>query len=138
MMLRAKAIIPVLLGVLALAMRALGFPSEPDADGAREIGLKYFSPRGASLENLSSRGLEPTGLRPIYPTGADCSRASSFFADSTRGDGSPRSPRFFHGYHGGLDIPAAEGTPILAIADGVVVAKSMGRDDGIGGIEIVL
>ncbi len=128
----------LLLGVLASTMTATVFPAEPDPDSARPIGMKHFHPLRASLEGLRERGLEPTGIEPIYPKDADCPRADSFFASRTRGDGSYRNNRFNHGYHAGLDIPAPAGTPILAMADGMVVAKKEDSSDGIGGIGIVI
>jgi murein DD-endopeptidase MepM/ murein hydrolase activator NlpD len=128
----------LLLAVIAAAASAPASADEPDADATRAIALRYFHPTRSALEDLRERGLEATGLRPVYPAGAECPPASSLFADRTRGDGSTRNPRFFHGHHGGLDIPAPEGTPILAIADGTVVAKKPGSDDGIGGIELIV
>ena len=104
----------------------------------RKIALDYFDPTGATLEGIQIRGLASTGLRPLYPSDAVCPAADSFFGDRTRGDGSTRSSRFFHGFHGGLDTPVPEGTPILAVADGIVVSKGAGVAGGIGGINIFL
>lgn len=108
------------------------------AEELKTIGIQYFGAVKAPLKNLQSRGLRETGLEPVYPADVGCFQANSFFGDTRRGDGSTRNPRFYFGYHTGLDIPAPEGTPIVAIADGTVISKSMGRDDGIGGIELVI
>src|SRR3990172_8480775 len=124
--------------VLVLILTAPVFADDSDQPSNREIAQKYFPPMRASSSGLRERGLEETGLVAVYPKDAACPQANSFFADRKRGDGSTRSPRFNHGMHAGLDIPAPEGTPILAIADGVVVAKKEETPDGIGGIGIIL
>ena len=90
----------------------------------------------ASIAGMKARGFVKTGLRAIYPTAAKCPHADSLFATETRGDGSIRNERFFNGYHSGMDIPVAEGTPVLAIAAGTVVHKKVGKH--IGGIAIYL
>lgn len=104
---------------------------EPDAE---TVGA--FFPQRADPDAMRKRGFLATGLTPVYPSDAACFEANSFFASTTRGDGSGRTRRFYAGYHGGLDIPAPEGTPIIAVADGVVVHLAEG--DGIGGIGVVL
>lgn len=110
-------------------------PAEGEGGPGPEI-LGAFSPVRADLEHMHARGFFPTGLEPVYPDNLACPEVNSFFADSSRGDGSSRSRRFYLGYHGGMDIPVPEGTPILAVADGTVVRKEVG--ESIGGIGIVL
>jgi murein DD-endopeptidase MepM/ murein hydrolase activator NlpD len=95
-----------------------------------------FSPVRANLPAMRARGFMVTGLEAIYPKSAECRPIVSPFASTTRHDGSSRNQRFFEGYHGGADISAPGGTPLLAIADGTVVRKHHGEN--IGGISIFL
>lgn len=76
---------------------------------------------GASREVQEKAGLFPTGLTAVYPREANCLEVKSFFGDKTRYDGSFRTERANHGYHGGFDISSPEGTPLIALADGEVV-----------------
>ena len=95
-----------------------------------------FAPRLATMEQMKAAGFFATGLKPVYPREAKCLEVSSPFASESRGDGSRRSRQFYSGYHGGIDIPAPEGTPILAAAAVTVVHK--GEGIGIGGIGVIL
>lgn len=71
-------------------------------------------------------GLIETGLTAAFPPTAGCPQVSSPFGVSTRHDGSLRKANANHGLHGGTDIPANIGTPLIAIADGEVVHKFTG------------
>ena len=94
-----------------------------------------FFARRYDLSAMIARGFYETGLRPAYPPNLSCPKANSFFGETTRGNGTLRSQRFYAGRHGGMDIPARD-IPIIAVANGEVVEKSVG--EGIGGIRVVL
>ena len=95
-----------------------------------------FAPMHATPDLMSRRGFLETELKPIYPSAAKCPVVTSPFGSRTRSDGSRRAPRFFGGLHGGMDIPADDATPVLAVASGTVVHATKGQ--GIGGIGLVL
>lgn len=90
--------------------------------------LKTYAAKGhkMSLEEQQAVGLISTGLKPLYPIQDSCLEVSSPFASLTRYDGSQRTPFSNHGYHGGMDISLKIGTPIIAVADGVVVQVATG------------
>ena len=77
-------------------------------------------------------GLLETGLKPRFPDSADCREIDDYWAmDYT----AKRKGKEY--YHGGIDMPAPSGTPIIASADGTVIGKFLG-DLSPRGIEIVL
>lgn len=77
------------------------------------------------------RGLFETRLRPRFPEGASCRDIDEGYAISY----SHKRDREL--YHGGIDMPAPFGTPIVAAAAGTVVGVFAGEKSP-RGIEVVL
>lgn len=67
-----------------------------------------------------------SGLSVVFPSGYACVPVSSPFASPTRHDGSLRRGDRNSGLHGGIDLSLGDGTPLLAIADGEVLALGEG------------
>ncbi len=68
-----------------------------------------------ATQMATDNGLMPTGTGPVFPAGANCPGIDETFAESYE-------DKTGQGAHGGIDIPVEAGTPILAVADGTVVA----------------
>lgn len=73
--------------------------------------------RKCDAQPAIARGLFETGLRPSFPDGLVCNGIDEHFAISYS------TSRGREAYHGGIDMPANAGTPILAIADGMVLTN---------------
>ena len=67
-----------------------------------------------------------TGLTPAFPAGHVCAPIASAWGSQERFDNSTRLQNRNGGLHGGVDISLQEGTPILAMAAGKVIAKGEG------------
>lgn len=94
------------------------------AQGAQADGAGFVEKREGKIE--------ATGLTAVFPEGHICEPISSLFASPFRYDGSKRRDDRHGGLHGGMDLTLEEGTPLLAVASGKVIAKGIGgRLEGI-------
>ncbi|MEY4599911.1 MAG: hypothetical protein RLZZ445_2708 [Pseudomonadota bacterium] len=109
-------------------------PLAAQSAGVRKGGVEARGAfEGGGSSQISSDGVErrnnvikATALRPRFPEGSQCEPISSPFGSATRYDGSYRRGDRNSGLHGGMDISLREGTPLLAIAAGEVIASGEG------------
>jgi hypothetical protein len=87
--------------------------------------------RKCDIEYAVKKGLFETGLAPVFPAVGKCRGIDEGYAIDYA------SKRNRQMYHGGIDMPAPWGTPIIAVAAGTVVGKFRG-ERSFRGIEIVL
>jgi murein DD-endopeptidase MepM/ murein hydrolase activator NlpD len=101
------------------------------------VWLVPFEAQGAPMDGAgfveSREGkIEATGLTAVFPEDYICEPISSPFASPFRYDGSRRRDDRHGGLHGGMNLTLEEGTPLLAVASGKVIAKGVGgRLEGI-------
>ncbi len=87
--------------------------------------------RKCDIKQAVERGLFETGLAAKFPDGLECNGVDETYAMSYT------HKRDRENYHGGIDMPASFGLPMIAIADGVVVAKS-NSPKSFRGMEIII
>lgn len=114
--------------VPAFALEGLVDQSEIDNETLCAIGRS----KRCDIQIAVKRGLFETGLKPEFPKGMMCRDI-----DSEQWAISYTNKRPREAYHGGIDMPAPYGTPIVAVADGTVVGLYSG-EDSYRGREIVL
>lgn len=100
-------------------------------DMKKSVKKAFGKFRRKNPQGAQQRGMIETGLRPKFDETVSCRDIDHQYAIDYRAHRGRAS------YHGGIDIPAPRNTPILAIANGVVVAKFMNESNP-KGIEIVL
>lgn len=141
----------ILVAILLMALGPVAWGAEAGAEPAAgladsnlvelsELGaaekLAFEAVRKASSQQVyemqRARGVIETGLTTLFDPAVKC-RA----VDSEAWAISYSQKRGKPALHKGIDIPAPEGTPVLAVADGVVVGKFL-NDHSPKGVEIVI
>lgn len=84
-----------------------------------------------SIEVALKLGMIETGLRPVFPKELKCRDIDEQWAISYT------NKRNRENYHGGIDMPAPYGTPMIAALDGTVVLVTEGKNS-YRGKEIIL
>lgn len=109
--------------VLAACIWAAALPAEAQRGGGKQGG---GGGGGGGGRAQFGQSLPAPGLSVTFAEGAACAPIASPYGASTRYDGSTRMSGGAEGLHGGIDLTLKEGTPLLAIAPGIVHATGEG------------
>lgn len=102
-----------------------------EAMQGKRFGEDAAAPSRDTVERRD-HAIAASGLEAAFPDGHACQPIACPFASPTRYDGSRRPNDRNGGLHGGIDLSLSEGTPLLAVADGEVIALGEGgRMEGI-------
>lgn len=102
-----------------------------EAMQGKRFGEDAAAPSRDTVERRD-HAIGASGLEAAFPDGHACQPIACPFASPTRYDGSRRPNDRNGGLHGGIDLSLSEGTPLLAVADGEVIALGEGgRMEGI-------
>jgi murein DD-endopeptidase MepM/ murein hydrolase activator NlpD len=89
-------------------------------------GHAHAQPRYSGGAPRLDYEVRPTGLTPVFPASHVCAPIASAWGSQERYDNSTRLQSRNGGLHGGFDISLNEGTPVVAMAAGKVIAKGEG------------
>ncbi len=119
-------------GKRAIAHSVKVMPEQVAIENLNDLTICAMTRRkSCSLDVAINRGMSETGIQPKFPDELNCRGIDDTWAM----DYSWKRNR--PSLHGGIDMPAPFGTPMLAAASGTVVAKFMGERSP-RGIQIVL
>jgi len=116
-----------IVALIGTALILFGVSTVHARSGQKGMGVEAEHAAAAdSTQGKVRRGIQPSGLVPNFANEARCTAIASPYASPTRYDGSSRPQTRFGGLHGGIDLTLDEGTPLLAIAAGKVIASGAG------------
>jgi murein DD-endopeptidase MepM/ murein hydrolase activator NlpD len=120
-------IMKFLVALIGIGLLLLGTsPVDADVERKEQNDGRELIIDADNSPSSRQRGIQPSGLLPVFPKNAACTPIASPYASAARYDGSQRPRTRFGGLHGGIDLTLNEATPLLAIATSKVIASGIG------------
>ncbi|MDO8699143.1 MAG: peptidoglycan DD-metalloendopeptidase family protein [Rhodoferax sp.] len=98
-------------------------PHKVELGQVKNVDRMAFITGRTPKDRLRAVGMQESGLTAVFPQDGGCNPIDHIFGEKWQGPDKDK-------LHSGADIPASYGEPVLAMADGMVVAKSDGSGDG--------